>query len=546
MAHIEKYKAHSIGHMLAHYRRDESCFERDNINRSRTNLNYTIGYRQDKDGRLYVTKVNYTPSWETVEKRLNAIDKQAAEEGRRKTRKDAVLMADMVITLPKDVPEKDAVKFFLSAYLYCGKKFGGRENMMGGYVHMDETTPHMHVPFTPIVDGRFCYKQMCDRQFYRTFHKGLTDYLEKRLGYRPEIELGESRKAEKVLSQVPQKDIDTARAAILDPAKREAGQLISEAKEEAKLVISKARKEASKAEEEALDAKREAVKAEKRRVKAESGIHDLEDRLEWLRLDLEDAELDNRSLEEDAELELNRVQGGGFFRTAEDPRYLFDSLRQDRERCERAVEKLRDKRRDLEEEGERAAKGVRQLEKRVADALVARLDADAIRPVHIGTIITNRQLESFTDKHQADRITAAIDRAAAHLSEARKRLAPRVEEYRTAVQKRLESFISAAKAWFDGGETDEKPVFKVPRADEELKKYCNVEIVEIKMKAKKRAENAAVKYGLQPKKKAHGPHTLSGHAGKRSTSNYRTRSAPSQSISRTQTRATGRNGHSGR
>lgn len=31
MAHIQKYKAHSCGHMLAHYRRDAASLERDNV-----------------------------------------------------------------------------------------------------------------------------------------------------------------------------------------------------------------------------------------------------------------------------------------------------------------------------------------------------------------------------------------------------------------------------------------------------------------------------------------------------------------------------------
>ncbi|KGI71491.1 plasmid recombination protein [Collinsella sp. 4_8_47FAA] len=35
MAHIAKYKATSVGHMLAHYRRDASSLERDNIDPSR-------------------------------------------------------------------------------------------------------------------------------------------------------------------------------------------------------------------------------------------------------------------------------------------------------------------------------------------------------------------------------------------------------------------------------------------------------------------------------------------------------------------------------
>lgn len=33
MAHVAKYKASSVGHMLAHYRRDQSSLERENIDR---------------------------------------------------------------------------------------------------------------------------------------------------------------------------------------------------------------------------------------------------------------------------------------------------------------------------------------------------------------------------------------------------------------------------------------------------------------------------------------------------------------------------------
>ena len=44
MAHIEKYKAHSVGHMLAHYRRDPSSLERDNIDPALTHLNSTLNF----------------------------------------------------------------------------------------------------------------------------------------------------------------------------------------------------------------------------------------------------------------------------------------------------------------------------------------------------------------------------------------------------------------------------------------------------------------------------------------------------------------------
>ena len=216
MAHIAKYKASAVGKLCAHYNRwdgiDNPAVHRENIDKERTHLNYTLGVYQE-DGKRYIGAVGGTASWATVKQRIDSVNEAAKAAGKRATRSDAVVMADMVVTLPKNVPRKDAYKFFCASYQYIGDRVG-RQNLMGGYVHMDETTPHMHVPFTPILDGRFNYKKMCDRRFYQTFHKGLGDHLEKKMGYRPEVELSEDKKAERALSQVRMEDLDAARAAI--------------------------------------------------------------------------------------------------------------------------------------------------------------------------------------------------------------------------------------------------------------------------------------------------------------------------------------------
>lgn len=234
MAHIAKYKAHSVGHMLAHYRRDPSCFQRDNIDRERVELDYTLGLVKSEDGkRVGIRKVDRQPNWDTVARRIERVDAAAAAAGKRKTRKDAVVLADLVITLPENVPEKDAERFFAETYAWLARKVGV-SNMMGGFVHRDEVRTgeragelvrdHMHVPFTPILDGRFNYKQMVPRTFYQTMHKELGDCLEKKLGYRPEITLDESKKAQRALSQVRKEDIDAARDAITAPAEQMAAE----------------------------------------------------------------------------------------------------------------------------------------------------------------------------------------------------------------------------------------------------------------------------------------------------------------------------------
>ena len=258
MAHIAKYKATSVGHMLAHYRRDASSLERDNIDPKRTKDNMVVAHYTNKDGQLVVGRVvprEGEPNWGTVERRIERVNEAQKAAGKRATRKDAVVMADVVVTLPDNVRKGDEDRFFRLTYWYLSKKFG-IDNMMGGHVHKDEVLKdgmpardHMHVPFTPILDGRFNYKKMCPRSFYQSMHKELGDYLERSLGYRPEVELGEETRAQRVYTD-KSVDIDKVRGAVdravVRPAEDEAARIVAAAKEEAAALLSDA--EAKKAE----------------------------------------------------------------------------------------------------------------------------------------------------------------------------------------------------------------------------------------------------------------------------------------------------------
>lgn len=288
MAHIAKYKATSVGHMLAHYRRDASSLERDNIDPKRTKDNMVVAHYTNKDGQLVVGRVvprEGEPNWGTVERRIERVNEAQKAAGKRATRKDAVVMADVVVTLPDNVRKGDEDRFFRLTYWYLSNKFG-IDNMMGGYVHKDEVlkdgTPardHMHVPFTPILDGRFNYKKMCPRSFYQSMHKELGDYLERRMGYRPAIELDEETRAQRVYTD-KSVDIDKVRGAVdravVRPAEDEAARIVAAAKEEAAVLLNEA--ELRKAELVTEIAERE---GELEDVMVD--IEDATDRLECLR-----------------------------------------------------------------------------------------------------------------------------------------------------------------------------------------------------------------------------------------------------------------------
>ena len=73
MAHIAKYKAPSVGHMLAHYRRDRSSLERDNIDPERIKNDLVVGHYTNKDGKLVVGRVEPRegePNWRKALSRL--------------------------------------------------------------------------------------------------------------------------------------------------------------------------------------------------------------------------------------------------------------------------------------------------------------------------------------------------------------------------------------------------------------------------------------------------------------------------------------------
>ena len=267
MAHIAKYKATSVGHMLAHYRRDES----------------SLGRVVPREGE---------PNWGTVERRIERVNEAQKAAGKRATRKDAVVMADVVVTLPDNVRKGDEDRFFRLTYWYLSNKFG-IDNMMGGFVHRDEVlkdgTPardHMHVPFTPILDGRFNYKKMCPRSFYQSMHKELGDYLERRMGYRPAIELDEETRAQRVYTD-KSVDIDKVRGAVdravVQPAEDEAARIVSAAKEEAAALLNEA--EARKAElvTEIADKEGDLAELDSQLEDVKLDIEDEQDRLECLR-----------------------------------------------------------------------------------------------------------------------------------------------------------------------------------------------------------------------------------------------------------------------
>lgn len=165
MAHVEKFTRANIGHALDHdSRQEEDGVNRSNekIDKSRTHLNYNLATH----GENPIDRINRRTSEVKCLKRDNVN-----------------VMCSWMLTLPKDF-DGDEKAFFEEGYRFMVNRYG-EENVISAWVHRDETTPHMHFKFVPVVDGKkgkkVSAKECCNRQDLRTFHIDLKEHLENAL-----------------------------------------------------------------------------------------------------------------------------------------------------------------------------------------------------------------------------------------------------------------------------------------------------------------------------------------------------------------------------
>lgn len=288
MAHVAKVKASGVAPMVGHYAREAEArgYERDNIDGSRTHLNYEIAGSGSE------------PLAARVRDRVR--DAMAAHEraAGKAVRKDANVMFDWVVTLPKDCPPDRAGEFFGATVEFIRDRYGA-ENVPGGFVHMDEATPHVHVPVVPVRDGKLQASKVVNRADLKTFHKALGAAVDAALGFHVSIELDESQKGAKQLSALSQDEYKAAKdelAAAKAQAARESE--VARAAEAARLDAIAARDAARRASEEA--------EAERDRVRAE--VAEAERRLESVQASELAEEAEGRALERAAGLLEEKVR----------------------------------------------------------------------------------------------------------------------------------------------------------------------------------------------------------------------------------------------
>lgn len=168
MAHMMKHTKASCGHMFAHFDRKAEHIGNENLDRTRTHLNYNLATHQQMDQGEFVRK--------------------RCSEVRCQNRKDVNVMVSWVVTAPKDLPEQEHRAFFQASYDFLQKRYG-KENVVSAYVHMDESQPHLHFAFVPVVHDakrdwdKVSAKEAVNRRDLQTFHADLQKHVESVLGH---------------------------------------------------------------------------------------------------------------------------------------------------------------------------------------------------------------------------------------------------------------------------------------------------------------------------------------------------------------------------
>ena len=195
MAHVKKYTMSAVGHMANHYGRSDvgQAAEyiirgNENIDPNLTPLNYNLAAEDQQ-----------LPQVDFIHKRMGEI--------RVQKRADVNVLCDWVITQPKELPADRSRDFFESVYAFMRDRYGER-NVISAYVHMDETTPHMHFAFMPVVADRrrggekLCAKELLTRKELQTFHNDLQNAVERDLGIEVHLLNGATQDGNKSITEL--------------------------------------------------------------------------------------------------------------------------------------------------------------------------------------------------------------------------------------------------------------------------------------------------------------------------------------------------------
>lgn len=170
MAHLKKNTRGAVPGLAVHFERKTDHHTNKDINVSKTYLNQDLM----TDGSDMISRFN---------DRLSDVYCMK--------RDDVKALATWIVTLPEELaaaPYEQQAAFFEETKHFLDERYG-KENTMAAVVHYDETTPHLHYAFVPVIFDvkkeryKVSAKQVLTRRDLQTFHDDLDQDLKKVLPF---------------------------------------------------------------------------------------------------------------------------------------------------------------------------------------------------------------------------------------------------------------------------------------------------------------------------------------------------------------------------
>lgn len=166
VARMQKMKAENLIGIGNHNQRKTKNHSNPDIDISLSELNYDLVNRTD----------NYKKDIE------NFINENKTTT--RAIRKDAVLVNEWIITSDRkffeNLSDEDTKEFFITAKEYFAENFG-EENIRYATVHLDESTPHLHMGIVPFdKDKKLSAKRIFNREALRNVQEDLPKLLQEK------------------------------------------------------------------------------------------------------------------------------------------------------------------------------------------------------------------------------------------------------------------------------------------------------------------------------------------------------------------------------
>lgn len=147
---MAKMKSHDLKGIQFHNQRERESKTNPDIDKERSHENYDLVNEKNID----------------YNKRVKEII-ESQKTSTRKTRKDAVLVNELMITSDREffdrLDPEEQKRFFEESYSLLAERYG-EQNIAYAVVHNDEKTPHMHLGVVPMREGRLQSKNVFNRQ----------------------------------------------------------------------------------------------------------------------------------------------------------------------------------------------------------------------------------------------------------------------------------------------------------------------------------------------------------------------------------------------